>query len=143
MENAIILASHGDFAKAALESLEMIVGKLENTKTLALRPGTNLNDFIAMMESTYQELDTANGAFIFTDIYGGTPSNAAGVMLMQHPEAELKAYSGLNLSVLLETALLRELPFEEFSEKVAAASKGIWTELGRQTDTAEEKEEDL
>lgn len=129
VEVALILASHGDFAKEALKSLEMIVGKQANSCSLSLFPGTNLLDFTEEMERAYQELDTSNGAVIICDIYGGTPSNAATAMLLTHKSEKILAYSGLNLSVLLELSANRKKEQIELKRIIEEAAKCNWAEL--------------
>ncbi|EUJ52379.1 PTS sugar transporter subunit IIA [Listeria rocourtiae] len=115
-EIALILASHGDFAKEALNSLEMIVGQQENVSTLSLYPGEDLPDFTKRMDDAYKNLDHIKGAIILCDIYGGTPSNAAMGMLIKYQDAKVAAYSGLNLPVLLELSASRKLDYIEIKK---------------------------
>ncbi|WP_430533989.1 hypothetical protein [Listeria rocourtiae] len=128
-EIALILASHGDFAKEALSSLEMIVGKLNNVNTLSLHPGEDLPDFTQRMDEAYKKLNHENGTIIVCDIYGGTPSNAAMGMLIKYPEAKITAYSGLNLPILLELSASRKQDYVEIKKIIEETAKLSWTEL--------------
>lgn len=141
-EVALILASHGNFAKEAFESAKMIVGDMGNTATLSLFPGTNLTDFVDMFEEAYERLDTENGAIIICDIFGGTPSNAAAVMLIRHPNESLAAYSGLNMGALLELSTSRCLAFSEIKKIIEQTKENYWKEL-LNIKESEVKEEDL
>lgn len=141
-EVALILASHGNFAKEALESVKMIVGEMNNTATLSLFPGTNLTDFVDMFEEVYEGLDTENGTIIICDIFGGTPSNAAAAMLIRHQKELLAAYSGLNMGILLELSTSRCLAFSEIKKTIEQTKENYWKELVNNKETAM-KEEDL
>ena len=97
---AILLASHGEFAKAALESAEMIIGKQENFGIFSLSLNDNLDSAVKKMETVYQSLDTTRGTLVLTDIYGGTPNNVATTLLQKKDPVQI--FSGLNLPLLLE-----------------------------------------
>ncbi|OTN76350.1 hypothetical protein A5886_001427 [Enterococcus sp. 8G7_MSG3316] len=120
MDNRIgvLLASHGRFAQEALNSLKMILGDIENMGAVALEPGTDLNGFVEIMEDGIRALNTEEGLVIFCDIFGGTPSNAAAMILMKNKEAKYMAYSGLNLGILLEIAHCRNQSISKVEEKV-------------------------
>lgn len=139
-EVALILASHGNFAKEALESVKMIVGEVDNAATLSLFPGTNLTDFVDMFEAVYNDLDTENGTIIICDIFGGTPSNAATAMLIHHKEEAIAAYSGLNMGALLELSTSRCLAFSDVKEIIEKTKDAYWKELvnSKVPETAEE-----
>ncbi len=46
----IIIATHGNMAKAMLESAELIVGKQENVETLGLNYGDSIDEFSRRLE---------------------------------------------------------------------------------------------
>ena len=133
----IILASHGDFAQEALNSLEMIVGKQENVETLALNPGEDLGDLVDKMNAAYARLDKECGVLIICDIFGGTPSNAATTLLITHATDQIAAYSGLNLPILLELSSNRKQGFEKVKQLIEETASYCWVELKRK----EEKQE--
>ncbi|MBC6314914.1 PTS sugar transporter subunit IIA [Listeria grandensis] len=128
-EIALILASHGDFAKEALHSLEMIVGQQANIATLSLHPGEDLPDFTKRMDDAYTKLDHVKGAIIICDIYGGTPSNAAMATLIKYREEKIAAYSGLNLPVLLELSTSRNQEYVAIKKIMEKTAKLSWMEL--------------
>jgi mannose PTS system EIIA component len=101
----IILVSHGDFAKAALKSAEMIVGKQENCIALSLTPEKGLDDLYEELVESYEQLDRSNGVLILTDINNGSPTNATIQLLLSKRAA--KCIAGFNLPILLETLLTR------------------------------------
>ncbi|MHC5228439.1 PTS sugar transporter subunit IIA [Enterococcus sp. LJL99] len=96
----IILASHGEFSKSALTTLEMIAGKQSNMSALSLQPGEGLDEFYQQYK---QLVETKPGEWlILTDIDGGTPSNAATQLLLGFENVQV--FSGLNIPLLLEIA---------------------------------------
>ncbi|MFS0991280.1 hypothetical protein A5867_000730 [Enterococcus sp. 6D12_DIV0197] len=145
MENKIgvLLASHGKFAQEALNSLKMILGTVENIEAVALEPGTDLSGFVEVMEAKIEKLNTEDGLLILSDIYGGTPSNAAAIILLNHQQENFIAYSGLNLAVLLEIANNRNLSFVKFEDSIQQVLPLIFKkiEVAPLEATAKEEEE--
>lgn len=117
MSTGILLASHGDFAKAALGSLEMIAGKQEHIIALSLHAETSLEQLEAEMTTAYQSLKEHCDVIIaICDIYGGSPFNAISRCLLHG--MEMQAYTGLSLPLLIDLALSRELTKEEVHEHI-------------------------
>ncbi|WP_240025251.1 PTS sugar transporter subunit IIA [Mannheimia haemolytica] len=81
---ALLLMSHGSFARAALASAELIVGQQENVAAIGVVAVDNVADIKRQMEQTIAELNTDKGLIILTDIVGGTPMNLASSQLT-HP----------------------------------------------------------
>lgn len=125
----VILASHGDFAKEARNSLEMIMGEQGNMETVSLYYGEDLGAMIDKMETSSERLDTKEGLIIICDIFGGTPSNAAAALLLKRKEECIMAYAGLNLPVLLEIVSARKEGFTEVIAKINEVSSNTWVEL--------------
>lgn len=128
-EMGVILASHGDFAKEARNSLEMIMGEQGNMETVSLYYGEDLGAMIDKMETSSERLDTKEGLIIICDIFGGTPSNAAAALLLKRKEERIMAYAGLNLPVLLEIVSARKEGFTEVIAKINEVSSNTWVEL--------------
>lgn len=94
----VILASHGDMAKGAGMSLEMILGKQEGLRTYGLYPGENPTDYAAQLEEEIQgEPDTH--FVIVTDLAGASVCNA---MFPLSRYENVQVYTGFNLQFLLE-----------------------------------------
>lgn len=88
-ELRFILASHGPFARAALETLEMIAGKQPNMTALELQFGEGLEEFVGKYEAEIAQYPE-DTIIILTDIFGGTPSNAALQLLFNHINCQIK-----------------------------------------------------
>lgn len=138
----LIFASHGDFAREALKSIEMIMGVQGNIETVSLHPGEDLENMVEKMEACTERLDTKEGLVIICDIFGGTPSNAAATLLLKNKTENIAAFAGLNLPILLEIVASRMEGFKALLDKVEEVSGNTWIELKNKKE-AEESEVDL
>lgn len=118
---AVILASHGFFAKEALRSAEMIVGKQQNCAYLAVKEDMNLEQAKNQMEKLLINLDTSKGIIILCDILGGTPSNVSGAFCLKHENTLV--LSGLNLPMLLDLFTNRNRNLNELAESLEKSYK--------------------
>lgn len=114
----ILVMTHGDFGKAAIESAQLIVGKQENYETISVFVVDNLDDLKLEVEEKVANLDTSKGLVILTDIVGGTPINLASNLLTR--ENTIIA-SGVNLPLLLEVLMNRGKEVSELEEVIQTA----------------------
>lgn len=114
MDTALILASHGSFARGAMEAAQMIVGQQENMGILSVTEDKDLAACIAELNEILAGLDTGNGVLVLVDMFGGTPCNAASNLLLQSGVA-MELLAGFNLPVLLEVCSNREEPAAELA----------------------------
>lgn len=113
---AFIVASHGQFAKYALDSAEMVVGKQENCGVLTVSMDLTLEDAVKQMEEVFSRLDRSLGTVILVDILGGTPSNVSGRLALTHKD--VLVISGLNLPLLIDLLMNRERSLEEIAKSL-------------------------
>lgn len=95
-----IVVSHGPFAKAALQSTEMIIGEQENVTTFEVSYDTTLEGMAEDLKKVI-EIKGEQNIVVFCDILGGTPANACVKNLNEFPE--LSIVTGFNLPVLIES----------------------------------------
>lgn len=136
---ALLLMSHGDFAKELIKSAELILGKQDNFETLGVHLDDQIDDLKAMMFTKINTLNTENGLIVFTDIIGGSPMNLAGYLLERD---NILICSGMNLPILLECLLNRDKPMDELENKIRAAYMDGLT-IRRRLEMNEEDEDDL
>lgn len=109
-----ILASHGDYALATLQSCEMITGKLTDFKCISFKDPMSVEDVVKCYENAiHDQQDSSAEAVIIVDIPNGTPANAAKIFIADHPKVKL--YSGLSLMLVL--ALATGTPIEQAIEQ--------------------------
>lgn len=135
---ALLLMSHGNFAKAAIDSAELIVGEQTNFETLGVY---TVDDVEVLKEEMLQKislLDTTKGLVVLTDIIGGTPINLASQLLSQE---KVVVVSGLNLPMLLEVLMNRGQQIESLAAVLKTAYDQGFSVRTKQ-DLIEEGEED-
>lgn len=122
---ALILASHGQFAQAAKETMEMIIGHPQtNIATLLVTEGKDYDSALAEIKACYEALDTSAGCIILTDIYGGTPANVATYLAIEHRD-NICVFSGLNIPLLLEVVLDQSSTLAEMETKIEEVQQNV------------------
>ena len=107
MRIGVILASHGEFARAALGAVEMIAGKQADVETLSLTAEKSLEAFEDEMAAAYAKLfSECDRVVALCDIYGGTPFNVLTRCLAKG--MDMIAYTGLCMPVVVELLLTRD-----------------------------------
>lgn len=136
-EIAMLLMSHGDFAKEAMKSAEMVFGRQDNYETMSVFLVDQVDALRQEMLEKVEKLDTSKGLLVFTDIVGGTPMNLAGSLLGRENTI---VCSGLNLPVLIEALMNRNKTVQELKTVIETAYQMGMT---IRTEILEEEEDDL
>ena len=143
MRIGVILASHGEFAKAALGAVEMIAGKQDDVATLSLTAEKSLETFESEMKDAYAQLSSeCDQVVALCDIYGGTPFNVITRCLASG--MDMIAYTGLSMPVAVELLLTRDGldSADAIRSQLAAAHAQAQTEI-KAPIVAGEDEDDL
>lgn len=107
MRIGVILASHGEFARAALGAVEMIAGKQPDVVALGLTAEKSLETFEGEMCDAWKSLKQECDLVVtLCDIYGGTPFNVVTRCLANG--MDMIAYTGLSMPVAVELLLTRD-----------------------------------
>lgn len=99
----ILILTHGGWGAELCNSLRMVVGEIAGVHTLALMPVDTFSDFYHSVQQVVTKMPA--GSLILTDFIGGTTSNVAARLSLDHPVAVI---CGLNASLLLQALDLRE-----------------------------------
>lgn len=143
MRIGVILASHGEFAKAALGAVEMIAGKQTDVATLSLTAEKSLETFEAEMKDAYAQLTSeCDQVVTLCDIYGGTPFNVITRCLASG--MDMIAYTGLSMPVVVELLLTRDglESAEDIRAQLVAAHAQAQAEI-KASVVADEDEDEL
>ncbi len=98
MVGAVII-THGSLADSLVEVTETISGAVENIKTVSVL-NTDATDGIRdHLATAVTDVSSGDGVIIFTDMFGGTPTNIA---LSLFKEGEVEVITGVNLPVLIK-----------------------------------------
>lgn len=100
------MAAHGPSPKALLESSRMIIGDLPQVTAVSLMPGDSLKGLIDRLRRSCEEVESGDGVLILLDLFGGTPANAAALLMQQREKTH--AVTGVNLPMLVEILLERK-----------------------------------
>lgn len=101
----IILVAHGKLAEAMKASGEMIFGDLKSFYPIQFLVGEGLETVVDKLDQTISQL-SSESVLIITDIFSGTPYNAACSYAMQHPDRKIAVLSGMSLPIVLEVAAM-------------------------------------
>lgn len=118
----ILLVSHGNYAKALLESVQMIAGKQHNIVAFGLYPQNTVESLIEELKYEIEKTKSYEEILCLTDIFSGSPFNAV-VRLMEH--YDFYHVSGISLALLLEAVLERNAKktAEEICDQMVHSSK--------------------
>lgn len=136
-KNAVLLASHGQFAQYALESAQMIMGPQENCDFLTISVDDTLDYSKKQIKDKVRNLNTEKGLLIIVDVFGGTPSNISSEVLLQ--SENVLVVTGLNLPLLLNTFLNQNKALEEIEEILAASYQEGYININKMMKQKEEE----
>ena len=107
-KNGLIIASHGYFANEALNSVKMISGDIDEEiiRTYSMTLGKDLDTVVEEINDEILNLSrSVENVYLFTDLMGGTPSNAYITNSLNHSELNINVVNGFNLPLLLSFVL--------------------------------------
>ncbi|PWF99406.1 PTS sugar transporter subunit IIA [Levilactobacillus bambusae] len=109
---AIVLTSHGEFAKGILQSATMILGEQEKVVADIFKPGEGPEDLKKRFDQSLAEFDETDQVLFLCDLWGGTPFNQASQIVAQNSD-RMALITGLNLPMLVESYTYRDQPLDE------------------------------
>lgn len=119
----LVVVCHEDMGAELVKAAEMIVGKIEAVETVSVKQESAPEMLRNEIQSAIKKVDRKKGVMLFTDMFGGTPSNIALAFLGESVEV----VTGVNLSMLIKFANHRdEKTLSELAKVVQeAAQKSI------------------
>lgn len=122
MAGAVII-THGDLAQSLLRAAESITGTVEGIKAISVNKGDATEGIRSALASAVKSVDTGRGVIIFTDMFGGTPTNIALSLLSA---GKVEVITGANLPVLLKFLSHRaaDKPIGELALQLKEYGKG-------------------
>ncbi|PID58020.1 hypothetical protein CSB45_04845 [candidate division KSB3 bacterium] len=94
-----VIVSHGQLGQEMIRSAEMIVGPIANLTSVSIDVTTDVNSSLEQIQQAICSVSHGAGVIIFTDMFGGTPSNISLTFL---DEADLEVITGVNLAMLIQ-----------------------------------------
>lgn len=94
----LVLVTHAGLAGELLAAAEMIVGPLELSEAVGIRPGDAVELIRTRIEEAINRVN-ADGVVVMTDMFGGTPANMCISFL---EENRVEVITGVNLPMLIK-----------------------------------------
>jgi PTS system ascorbate-specific IIA component len=102
----ILIISHGTLGEALIHCASHMLNKRPpNLKQLSV---TGKDDPVLMLpqaRAMVRELDSGAGVLVFTDMYGGTPSNITSKLVIP---GKIEGVAGINLPMLIRALTYRD-----------------------------------
>lgn len=102
----IIITTHGDFGKEIIQSAKMIVGECPYVESCSLKRDSDGNTFNNQLETIVDSFQYLEGIIIFSDLFGGTPSN---ISMMLNSNKKIRTISGFNMPMIITSIVEREI----------------------------------
>ena len=119
MAVGILLVTHNNIGANLLSTVKDIFQGLPVEATaVSLKPNSDYDEKLALVENCLKELDSGDGVLILTDIYGATPCNIA---VKAAKNAKATVVSGVNLPMLIRTLNYANLPLAKIATKAISA----------------------
>jgi len=116
-----IIVSHGKLAEELLNALTIILGEAPNIEAISIGWYDDVEDSKKKINQSLKKVDQKNGVIIFTDMFGGTPSNLSFSFLK---ESQVEIITGVNLPMLIKfVSLQRSNNLKEVAKKVVEQGK--------------------
>jgi len=116
-----IIVSHGKLAEELLNVLTIILGEVVNMEAISIGWYDDVEDSKCKINQSLKRVDQKNGVLIFTDMFGGTPSNLSFSFLK---DDRIEIITGVNLPMLIKfVSLQRSNKLKEVAKKVVEQGK--------------------
>jgi PTS system mannose-specific IIA component len=116
-----IIVSHGRLAEELLNALTIILGEAPNIEAISIGWYDDVEESKKKINQSLKRVDQKNGVVIFTDMFGGTPSNLSFSFLKEN---QVEIITGINLPMLIKfVSLQRSNNLKDVSKKVVDQGK--------------------
>ncbi len=102
----ILVVTHANLGDALIETVEFILNsKIDNITSISIDIKENADSLHKKIKQGIKKVNNKEGVIIFTDMFGGTPSNLSYSFL---EEGAVEVISGVNLPILLKAVAIRD-----------------------------------
>ncbi|HDT13117.1 MAG TPA: hypothetical protein ENO03_02045 [Candidatus Aminicenantes bacterium] len=99
-----IIVCHGRMAEELLNALSIILGEAPNIEAISIGWYDDVEDSKKRINQSLKRVDQKSGVVIFTDMFGGTPSNLS---FSFYKENSVEIVTGVNLPMLIKFVSLQ------------------------------------
>lgn len=100
----LVVVAHAGLAAELINAAEMIVGKIEGSASVEIKPEDSVDEIRLALTSAINAVSSEN-IIIMTDMFGGTPSNMSLSFLKEN---QIEVLTGVNLPMLIRFASDRD-----------------------------------
>ncbi|MBC7361833.1 MAG: hypothetical protein H5U06_06085 [Candidatus Aminicenantes bacterium] len=116
-----VIVSHGKLAEELLNALTIILGEAPNIEAISIGWYDDVEESKKKISQSIKKVDQKNGVIIFTDMFGGTPSNLSFSFLAEN---KIEIITGVNLPMLIKfVSLQRNNNLKDVAKKVVEQGK--------------------
>lgn len=94
-----VIVTHGALARELLDAAERIVGRTEAIRAVSMDWDDDVADARQEIGEAIEDVDRGRGVLIFTDMFGGTPTNVSLAFLEQD---RVEIITGVNLPMIIK-----------------------------------------
>jgi mannose PTS system EIIA component len=111
-----IVVSHGKLGEELINALSIILGEAPNIEAISIGWYDDVEDSKRKINLSLKRVDQKNGVVIFTDMFGGTPSNLSFTF---QKDGQVEIITGVNLPMLIKfVSLQRSNNLKDVAKKV-------------------------
>ena len=100
----LVVVAHAGLAAELINAAEMIVGKIEGSAAVEIKPEDSVDQIRAALTAAIESVSSED-IIIMTDMFGGTPSNMSLSFLKEN---QIEVLTGVNLPMLIRFASDRD-----------------------------------
>lgn len=116
-----VIVSHGKLAEELLNALTIILGEAPNIEAISIGWYDDVEESKKKISQSIKRVDQKNGVIIFTDMFGGTPSNLSFSFFVEN---KVEIITGVNLPMLIKfVSLQRNNNLKDVAKKVVEQGK--------------------
>jgi len=111
-----VIVAHGKVGEELLNALTIILGEAPNIEAISIGWYDDIEESKRKIGACLKRVDQRNGTVIFTDMFGGTPSNLSFTF---QKDGLVEIITGVNLPMLIKfVSLQRTNNLREVARKV-------------------------
>ena len=120
----ILIISHGTLGESLIHCAAHVLNKRPpRLKQLGITAQDDPLQLLPQARKLVKELDDGEGVLILSDMYGGSPANIAGKLLIP---GKVEGVAGVNLPMLIRVLTYRDKPLQTIVTKaVSGGCEGV------------------
>ena len=117
----ILIIAHDTLPESLVKAVTHVLGtRPAQFETLSVTIADDPFDLLPIARERVRQLDTGNGVLIFSDIYGATPCNLAGKLLVL---GRVEVVAGVNLPMLVRAFTYRAKGMDTMITKAVSGGR--------------------